>query len=428
VLPDGVLLFDRYIGIDYSGAETPTSSLRGLRVFAADPGTEPPHEVAPPPSARRYWTRRGIAEWLTEILAEDRPTIVGIDHGFSFPIRYFEHHGLELDWPSFLEDFHRHWPTDDDNTYVDFVRDGSHGNGAARAGNARWRRVTELQTRRAKSVFHFDVQGSVAKSTHAGLPWLLHLRRANIGLHFWPFDGWAVPTDRSVIVEVYPALWSRNYPREDRTAHQHDAYAVAAWMRDGDRTGSLRTALAPSLPPDVRSTAAIEGWILGTPVGDEVRAAVAPREPHRALAMVPPKPKVRSDDAAEDFVDCAGKRRRFVLQVYAGGRFLEAREILAGGVPGARMALPVKRGEAPPWGAIRKRIRERLARRDLTRDENGRAILVADALRGQLTWSPEEGLAVIIDDVVLSWDEVGRLLECYEGFDLRLEIHDSVGE
>jgi len=27
------LLFERYIGIDYSGAETPTSSLKGLRIF-----------------------------------------------------------------------------------------------------------------------------------------------------------------------------------------------------------------------------------------------------------------------------------------------------------------------------------------------------------------------------------------------------------
>ncbi len=28
--------FDRYIGIDYSGAKTPTSSLKGLRIYMAD--------------------------------------------------------------------------------------------------------------------------------------------------------------------------------------------------------------------------------------------------------------------------------------------------------------------------------------------------------------------------------------------------------
>ena len=38
---------------------------------------------------------------------------------------------------------------------------------------------------RAKSVFHFDVQVSVAKSTHAGLPWLRYLRQQLGGrVHF----------------------------------------------------------------------------------------------------------------------------------------------------------------------------------------------------------------------------------------------------
>jgi hypothetical protein len=45
--------FARYIGIDYSGAETPTSSLKGLRVYLAD-RTKPPEEVLPPPSPRKY--------------------------------------------------------------------------------------------------------------------------------------------------------------------------------------------------------------------------------------------------------------------------------------------------------------------------------------------------------------------------------------
>jgi len=109
--------FKRYIGIDYSGAETPTSSLSGLRVYEADQ-SRPPDEVPPPPSPRKYWTRRGIAEWLREQLLMGEPTIFGIDHAFSFPIQYFEMHGLPLDWPSFLEDFRQHWPTHEDHTYV----------------------------------------------------------------------------------------------------------------------------------------------------------------------------------------------------------------------------------------------------------------------------------------------------------------------
>lgn len=90
--------------------------------------------------------------------------------------KYFEAHHLLLDWPTFLDDFQRHWPTDED-IYVDFVREGAIGNGVARNGNARWRRLTEERARGAKSVFHFDVQGSVAKSTHAGIPWLRFIRQ-----------------------------------------------------------------------------------------------------------------------------------------------------------------------------------------------------------------------------------------------------------
>ena len=118
--------FARYIGIDYSGVETPTASLKGLRVYMAD-GDGSPVEVSPPPSPRKYWTRKGVAEWLLERLTEDVPALVGIDHGFSFPLRYFEAQGLLPDWPRFLDDFQHHWPTDDDNTCVDFVRDGIAG-------------------------------------------------------------------------------------------------------------------------------------------------------------------------------------------------------------------------------------------------------------------------------------------------------------
>jgi hypothetical protein len=259
------MLFDRYIGIDYSGAQTPTSSLKGLRVYGADLFAVP-SEVEPPFSSRRYWTRRGLAEWLRESLLEERRTIVGIDHAFSFPLRYFEKYRLRHDWPAFLDDFQKHWPTDEDHVYVDFVRDGITGNGAARAGNTRWRRLTEIRAGGAKSVFHFDVPGSVAKSTHAGLPWLRYLRRA-LGerVQFWPFDGWDIHSGRSVIAEVYPSLYSRSFVRGDRTNDQHDAYSVTAWLRRADRDGTLKAWFAPSLTSAERTIATIEGWILGVP-------------------------------------------------------------------------------------------------------------------------------------------------------------------
>jgi hypothetical protein len=116
----------------------------------------------------------------------------------------------------------------------------------------------------AKSVFHFDVPGSVATSTHAGLPWLLHIRkRAKKPVHFWPFDGWNIPANTSVIAEAYPALCSHSFPREDQTSDQHDVYSLAEWMRQSDKDGSLLRCFEPTLLPEERDVAEIEGWILG---------------------------------------------------------------------------------------------------------------------------------------------------------------------
>ncbi|MGD9216285.1 MAG: hypothetical protein PVJ84_15825 [Desulfobacteraceae bacterium] len=256
-------LFARYIGIDYSGAASPTCSLKGLRVYSADRKALP-IEIHPPPSPRKYWTRRGMAEWLVERLMEEVPTLVGIDHGFSFPLRYFEVHHLMPGWQNFLDDFQQHWPTNEDHTYVDFIRHGTFGDGGARSGNSRWRRLTEIRAGSAKSVFHFDVPGSVAKSTHAGIPWLRYLRKTlGAKVQFWPFDGWQIPHGRSAVAEVYPSLWNRSYAREGRTSDQHDAYTVASWLKETDCRGHMTKFLNPDLSPGERAVAQVEGWILG---------------------------------------------------------------------------------------------------------------------------------------------------------------------
>lgn len=97
-----------------------------------------------------------------------------------------------------------------------------------------------------------------------GLPWLRYLRRRlDNGILFWPFDGWQVPAGRSVLAEIYPSLWNKSFARENRTADQHDAYSVAAWMRQSDQDGSLETFFEPALTPRERTKADIEGWILG---------------------------------------------------------------------------------------------------------------------------------------------------------------------
>ena len=143
-------MFSRYVGVDYSGAETPDQSLPGIRIFVAESDAVLPIEVAPPPGPGKYWSRRALAERLIEELGGGVPTLVGLHHAFSFPLRYFDKYRLDRNWTSFLDDFQRHWPTDDDHTYVDFVRDGAVGHGDLRKGNPKWRRLTEERAGRPR--------------------------------------------------------------------------------------------------------------------------------------------------------------------------------------------------------------------------------------------------------------------------------------
>ncbi|GAB0149989.1 hypothetical protein McPS_27290 [Marichromatium sp. PS1] len=256
-------LFSRYLGIDYSGAGTPEQRLPGIRAYRLDADDDLPSEVFPEGCAQR-WSRRALAEWLETVLREPVPTLVGVDHALSFPLDYFVAHGLRHDWPVFLDDFQCHWPTDGVGVRVEDVRRGRVGAGAARSGDARWRRLTDRRARGAKSVFHFDVPGSVAKSTHAGLPWV-RLLRARLGerLHCWPFDGWTPAPGRSVLVEAYPALYRDDGDCIGLTPDQCDARAVALWLMRADRAGRLDDLFTPPLDADARLHAAIEGWIIG---------------------------------------------------------------------------------------------------------------------------------------------------------------------
>lgn len=250
--------FDLHVGIDYSGAETPQSRLSGLQVFATD-GRAEPAAVAPPLAPRmKRWSRAEVAAHLVQLAGSGTRFFCGIDHAFSFPEAYFERNRLSS-WDAFLRDFAAHWPTHETGAWVSRLREGN-----PRTGLATEYRLAERWTPSAKSVFLFDVQGSVATSTHAGLPWLLHLRQHAAGrVHFWPFDGWDIPAGASVVAEVYPAIFSRRYPRDTRGPDAQDAWATARWLAETARRGFLDRYLHPPLTDAERATAALEGWILG---------------------------------------------------------------------------------------------------------------------------------------------------------------------
>ena len=253
------MMFQRHIGIDYSGAQTPQSRLKALQVYEVR-DAQPPTKVSTPTDGAKNWSRLEVAQFCAAAIETGERVIIGIDHAFSFPMTYMERFDLQT-WDRFLDDFMRHWPTADPHTYVDFLR-----NGNPRSGAATELRLCEQWTASAKSVFQFDVQGQVATSTHAGLPWLLWLRlmfETKPRIHFWPFDGFDVPDDKSVIAEVYPSIFRRRYAKENRTADEHDAFSVVAWLSEMDRRGTLDYYFKPPLSLPESRKARLEGWILG---------------------------------------------------------------------------------------------------------------------------------------------------------------------
>ncbi len=251
---DNTTTFERFIGIDYSGAKAPDDPLSGLRVFVS---TRNGHAEEIRPTSLRHWTRQQLFKWLADEICHDPRSLIGIDHGFSFPKIYFLRHAL-ASWPEMLADFIARTPSHEHS--VEDLRQQHR----LRTESSTSLRLCETWTSSAKSVFQFDVQGSVAKSTYAGLPWL-HLLRQQAGnkLHCWPFDGFEPPQQGSVICEVYPSLYKRRYARADRGKDAHDAYATARWMQDMQQRNVLSTYFQPPLSSEERELAKLEGWILG---------------------------------------------------------------------------------------------------------------------------------------------------------------------
>ena len=246
--------FQQYIGVRYSGRKDPGDPIREIKVYAAVEDHERFQERNQNhPSGR--WSRRDLAEWLLAKITEEEPAIVGLDHAFSFPQSYMDRNDLRS-WDQFLKDFEENWPTRESS-----VRDLLPGN--PRTGDPDEHRLAGVWTAFPKSVFQFDIQDSLAKSTHAGLPWLGYLRRAGDRAHFWPFDGWQVPKGRSVVAEVRPARLRHRYKKEGLSQQEQDAYAICAWLQERDQLGLLRPYFTPPLSDAEKDRARLEGWILG---------------------------------------------------------------------------------------------------------------------------------------------------------------------
>jgi hypothetical protein len=132
--------------------------------------------------------------------------------------------------------------------------------------------------------------------------------------------------------------------------------------------------------------------------------------------------------------DCAGDRHEFHFRMRLLGSMaaLDAFELKAGAPGGYQFQMVGKPDDEPLslLGRLIERMRRSLSIKHLVRSEHGTQI--ADQMVcGRIEWDESEDGRVpllVIDGREVSWDELGRMLMSFEGWQFRIAICDRSEE
>lgn len=268
--------FDRFIGIDWSGAAQP--GYAGVAVAACAAGRAAPALVAAP---GKGWTRAAVLDWLRAELAKPQRLLIGFDFAFALPADGRPAAAL--------------WADVDRTCNGDADLLGSRyavgdprfwTSGPQPAGWNATPRATESACRDA-SLGHpqtpFQLIGAkqVGKGALAGMRLLHRLDREHgEQVAIWPFDAAAGRDRRSVVCEIYPRLFIRRaglgnakLRTRDDLNHALNALASIGLARgsfDDHQCDALVSAaglrhLADDAALWAAGAAQPEGWIFGVP-------------------------------------------------------------------------------------------------------------------------------------------------------------------
>lgn len=278
--------FDRFVGIDWSGAKG--SSHPGIAVALCDAGDDAPELVGPP---QRRWSRMAVRDWLLSLQGD---VLIGFDFSYAPP---FIERGAYLPGDEAPTDAKAFWAyvdglcDDEDLGAASFLEHHHRRHfyfGAADGPKSAYRHLRRCETlyndgRGGKPATVFDAIGAaqVAKASFAGMR-LLH--QVNHTIPVWPFDG--RPERGPAIVEIYTRMAARaggvaagrskvrdaialdaalaslgsrpHSPLARYTDHDTDAIMTAAWLRR--MVADDRLWHPPGLTPEIATT---EGWTFG---------------------------------------------------------------------------------------------------------------------------------------------------------------------
>lgn len=268
--------FDRFLGVDWSGAKV------GGNVFLA----EVVRAVGGGLSVERV-ERSSRAKLEDELRRPpDGRTLAGLDFSFSFPAGFVLDGRTDWTWPEL-----RRWTAELVASSSGDVRAALHAAPERdqfrlvpgdRAPLLR-RRTEEACVPLPASVFDLVVyQRQVTLGTIHGMAVLDHLADVEHAA-VWPYDSERVASAATVVAEAYPSMWLDPDLRKGSDADRReqvtrwrarpdvtglDADTVALLHRSGDAADALAVALAlPDLTLDAPAADVVarEGWILGVP-------------------------------------------------------------------------------------------------------------------------------------------------------------------
>jgi hypothetical protein len=262
-------IFQRFVGIDWSGAGTASSNTPGLAVA----------EYSVEGTAAIKWhtkrrSREELITWLQDALHPDLPpTIVGMDFSFGFPVGTMQRIFRASSWVEMtrvLSDLNVSHGTARAVAEAINARPEFFGHGPFRTNETRnafrfnldsgipYYRTVENYVPQAISGWYLGSGATVGYSMITGiaaLGQLIDARKSRLcDFAVWPFEE-LVP-GKHLLAEVYPAIWAKPVPNIENE-HERDAIRIANGLAEME----IRALKLPRFASDVATRE--EGWILG---------------------------------------------------------------------------------------------------------------------------------------------------------------------
>ncbi len=200
-------MFDRFIGIDWSGARGRFA--RGIKVAQALPGRDAPL-LLPGDGPGGRWSRSGVLALIEQACADER-CLIGLDFSFGFPSGFgaFDWDYVEACCAGDAHFYGGRFFAQPHPDHADWVNGPRHKGArySARAWRQTERQVATIKHATPQTVFNAVGAAQVGPSSISGMRMLRALRSGPVAqrIAIWPFQ--PAIDGQSVIVEIFPRLF-----------------------------------------------------------------------------------------------------------------------------------------------------------------------------------------------------------------------------